>query len=479
MFLTHQSIFKYWNICGKIKMAKKSKISFVCNECGETYPKWMGRCTSCGEFNTIVEFREAVQSPGERRKSGVSAGLITTGTVQLLSECATHETARISTGFPEVDTVLGGGIVDGSMTLIGGSPGIGKSTLMLQIASGVAKQGIAVLYISGEESVDQIALRARRLNTVNTPVKVLTETSVEHIVAVIDEQKPRLLVIDSIQTLFTDTITSAPGSVSQVRECTALLMGEAKRRGLSLVIIGHVTKDGSIAGPRVLEHMVDTVLNFEGDSNYSYRILRGIKNRFGPSGEIALLDMVTEGLVEMKDGARYFIMQSSLDRPGSAVVPVLEGSRVLLVEVQALVSPSHFGTPQRVASGINQKKLALIVAVLEKYAGITLGDFDIFLNVTGGLNVSETAVDLAVAASLLSSFRNRPIPRGTSFVGELGLGGELRPVVDIEKRIREVGTMGFLRVITPPLRKKCAESVMKEVDIIQCAGIGQFEQILL
>lgn len=463
-------------------MAKKTKTSFLCNNCGETYPKWMGRCTSCGEFNTIVEFREAPQSPGERRKSGisgVSAGLITTGEVQMLSDCATNEVARISTGFPEVDTVLGGGIVRGSMTLIGGAPGIGKSTLMLQIASGVARLGVDVLYISGEESVDQIAMRARRLNAVNDPVKVLTETSVEQILSVVEKEQPQLLVIDSIQTLFTDTITSAPGSVSQVRECTAMLMGEAKRRGLSLVIIGHVTKDGTIAGPRVLEHMVDTVLNFEGDSNYSYRILRGIKNRFGPSGEIALLDMVTEGLVEMKDGARYFIMQSSLDRPGSAVVPVLEGSRVLMVEVQALVSSSHFGTPQRVASGINQKKLALIVAVLEKYAGVMLGDYDIFLNITGGLNISETAVDLAVAAALLSSFRNRPIPRGTSFVGELGLGGELRPVADIEKRIREVGAMGFERVITPPLRKKSAEQVKNDVDILQCAGIGQFEQILV
>jgi len=277
---------------------------------------------------------------------------------------------------------------------------------------------------------------------------------VELILATIESENPTLLVIDSIQTLFTDSVPSAPGSVSQVRECTALLMGEAKRRGLSLVIIGHVTKDGTIAGPRVLEHMVDTVLSFEGDSNYSYRILRGIKNRFGPSGEIALLDMASEGLVEMKDGARYFIMQSSLDRPGSAVVPVLEGSRVLMVEIQALVTQSHYGTPQRVVSGINPKKLALIAAVLEKFAGIMLGDYDIFLNVTGGLNISETAVDLAVAASLLSSFRNRPIPKGTSFVGELGLGGELRPVADIEKRIREVGAMGFTRVVTPPLQKK-------------------------
>ncbi len=381
-------------------MAKKTKTSFVCNECGDTFPKWMGRCTSCGAFNTIVEFKERADTPGERRKSGVSAGL-EASEVQLLAECATSVVSRISTGFPEVDTVLGGGIVTGSMTLIGGAPGIGKSTLMLQIACGVATGGSSVLYVSGEESVDQLALRARRLEVVDAPLKVLTETSVEQILATVEKHQPHLLVIDSIQTLFTDAITSAPGSVSQVRECTAMLMGEAKRRGLSLVIIGHVTKDGTIAGPRVL-----------------------------------------------------------------------------MVEVQALVSASHFGLPQRVASGINPKKLALIVAVLEKYAGVQLGDFDIFLNITGGLNISETAVDLAVAASLLSSFRNRPIPKGTSFVGELGLGGELRPVADMEKRIREVAAMGFERVVTPPLRKKSAEQVKNEVQVFQCAGISQFEQIL-
>ena len=458
-------------------MAKKNKSMFVCNECGETFHKWMGRCTSCGEFNTIVEFKEP-QVNNQRRVKGVSAGLETNSTVQLLSECTTIDVPRISTGFNEVDTVLGGGIVRGSMTLIGGAPGIGKSTLMLQIASKISRNGVPVLYISGEESVEQIALRAKRLEAVNDPIKILTETWVEEILKVVDIENPQILVIDSIQTLFTDSITSAPGSISQVRECTAILMGAAKKNGFSLVIIGHVTKDGSIAGPRVLEHMVDTVLSFEGDSNYSYRILRGIKNRFGASGEIALLDMVSEGLVEMKDGARYFIMQNSLGKPGSAIVPVLEGSRVLMVEVQALVSTSHFGTPQRVASGINQKKLSLIVAILEKFAGIALGDFDIFLNITGGLNISETAVDLAIAAALLSSFRNRPIPKGTSFVGELGLGGELRPVANIDKRIKEVSKMGFDHIVTPPLRKNSADTIKDTVNIIQCVSISQFEQIL-
>ncbi len=456
-------------------MAKKTTTQFVCTECGDTYPKWMGKCTSCGSFNTISEFRES-KVKNRRSVAGVSAGLTTGVGVQKLSECTTSNVERVDTGFPEVNTVLGGGIVTGSMTLIGGSPGIGKSTLILQIVANVARIGKKVLYISGEESVEQIALRARRLDVAEDPVLLLTETSVETILDTVATEKPDFLIVDSIQTLFTDEVASAPGSVSQVRECTAMLMSLAKKSGTSLFIIGHVTKDGSIAGPRVLEHMVDTVLHFEGDSNYSYRILRGVKNRFGPSGEIALLGMENHGLVEMKDAARYFILQSSLDKPGSAVVPVLEGSRVLMVEVQALVSPSHFGLPQRVASGINQKKLALIVAVLEKYTGITLGDYDIFLNITGGLNITETAVDLAVAAALLSSFRNRPIPKGASFVGELGLSGEIRPVADMEKRIREVETMGFKRVITPPLQNI---KITGMINTIECKSVAEFEPILL
>lgn len=457
-------------------MAKKAKTSFLCTECGETFPKWMGRCSNCGAFNTISEFREPAAGSAGARRAGVSAGLTNTGKVQKLADCSVSKVERVSSGFPEVNTVLGGGIVTGSMTLLGGAPGIGKSTLMLQIAAQVAANGTKVLYVSGEESVEQIAMRAERLGASKVDMSVLTETSVEAILTAVESEKPQFLVIDSIQTLYTEEVTSAPGSVSQVRECTAMLMSLAKRQGISLFIIGHVTKDGSIAGPRVLEHMVDTVLNFEGESNYSYRILRGIKNRFGPSGEIALLGMESQGLVEMKDAARYFIHQASLEKPGSAVVPILEGSRVLMVEVQALVSASHFGLPQRVASGINQKKLALIVAILEKYAGIQLGDYDIFLNITGGLNITETAVDLAVAAAILSSFRNKTIPPQTSFVGELGLSGEIRTVVDMEKRIKEVETMGFRHVVTPTLRKI---TIPERIKAVQCKDISQFEQILI
>jgi DNA repair protein RadA/Sms len=455
-------------------MARKTKSEYLCSECGETFPKWLGKCTSCGEFNTITEYRVPVTT-GKRRNSGVSAGLEKSGEVQSLSDCSVSAVQRLSTGFPEIDTVLGGGIVTGSMTLLGGAPGIGKSTLILQIIANIARLENKVLYVSGEESVEQIALRAKRLNVVEESIKLLTETSVEQILTIVEKEKPKLVVIDSIQTLYAEDVSSAPGSVSQVRECTAMLMVLAKKQGISLIIIGHVTKDGSIAGPRVLEHMVDTVLNFEGDSNYSYRILRGIKNRFGPSGEIALLGMEPHGLVEMSDIARYFIHQSSLDKPGSAVVPILQGSRVLMVEVQALVTPTHFGLPQRVSAGINPKKLALIVAILERYAGIAFGDYDIFLNITGGLNVSETAVDLAIAAALLSSFRNRPIPKGTSFLGELGLSGEIRPVIDMEKRIREVATMGFKTVITSPLTRV---NVTGSIKTVECREVSEFEQIL-
>ena len=455
-------------------MAKKMKTEFLCSECGETFHKWLGKCTSCGAFNTVTEFKV----PVSKRKTGISAGLNSIGKIRSLTDCSVTEVERISTGFPEIDVVLGGGIVKGSMILLGGSPGIGKSTITLQITSNISKIGKKVLYVSGEESIEQIALRAKRLSADKEPILILTETSAEAILVAVQNDKPDFLVIDSIQTLYAEDISGAPGSVSQVRECTAMMMTLAKQEGISLLIIGHVTKDGAIAGPRVLEHMVDTVLNFEGDSNQTYRILRGIKNRFGPSGEIALLGMESNGLVEMKDVARFFIHQSSLDRPGSAVVPVLEGSRVLMVEVQALVSPSHFGLPQRVASGINQKKLALIVAIIERYAGITLGDHDIFLNITGGLNISisETAVDLAIAAALLSSFRNRVIPPKTAFLGELGLSGEIRPVIDSEKRIKELATMGFERVITSSLTSIKEKTPIK---IYKYREIAQFEQILV
>ena len=459
-------------------MAPKTKSHFLCTECGEVFLKWMGKCTSCGSFNTITEYKEPKEQSGSgavRRKAGASAGL-TSSTIQKLSDCSQTEVERISTGYGELDTLFGGGIVKGSMTLVGGSPGIGKSTLILQVAAHISTAGHSVLYISGEESVEQIALRANRLTTKGNDIDVLTETSVEIILDAVASVTPTLLVIDSIQTLFTDSITSAPGSVSQVRECTAMLMSLAKKQGISLIIIGHVTKDGSLAGPRVLEHMVDTVISFEGENNYSFRIVRGQKNRFGPSGEIALFDMGPTGLTPMANAAHCFILENSKERPGCAVVPLLEGTRILMVEVQALVSTSHFGTPQRVASGINQKKLALIIAVLEKYAGVTLGDYDIFLNITGGLQVNEPAVDLAIAAALISSFRNRAIPKGHTFVGELGLSGEIRPVADMKKRIKEVRAMGFDRVVGPPLAKLTKD---EQLALKVCSDVATMEQILL
>ncbi|MGM0443938.1 MAG: DNA repair protein RadA [Fibrobacterota bacterium] len=435
-------------------MAKKG-LSYVCTECGENLIKWMGRCPSCGAFNTVKEYRAPRSKKTSGRRGTFQADSPGHGELKKLRDYSREEPLkRLTTGFPEVDTVLGGGIVPGEICLIGGNPGIGKSTLLLQIAAHLSRAGRKVLYVSGEESLEQISLRARRVHALECDMDVLAETSTDRVIDLMRSERPDFLIVDSVQTLYLDDIASAPGSVSQVRESTALLTRSAKDYGVSVFIIGHVTKEGTIAGPRILEHMVDAVLSFEGDSNYSYRLLRGIKNRFGPSGEIALLGMEAQGLTELAQGAKFFINQASLEKPGTAVVPVLEGSRVLMVEVQALVTESYFGLPQRVAAGVNQKKLALIVAVLEKYAGISLGGYDIFANITGGFNINEPAVDLALAAALVSSFRNTPVPGDISFVGELGLSGELRTVADMDKRLKEAAALGFTRVVCPPLTQK-------------------------
>ncbi|ERP31417.1 DNA repair protein RadA [Chitinivibrio alkaliphilus] len=457
-------------------MAKK-KSSFVCTECGETFLKWVGRCTSCGAYNTIKEFRESVSAKHTDRYTGFLPDTESAGVVRKLSEYTAGAVSRISTGFPEVDMVLGGGVVPGEVCLIGGSPGIGKSTLLLQIAAYLSQHVGSVLYVSGEESLEQISLRARRIGCIDADIQAVAETAMEKISDHMGRMTPAFVVIDSIQTLHTSYIDSSPGSISQVRESTALIAKLAKQLNIPVFIIGHVTKNGSLSGPRVLEHMVDAVLHFEGDSNYSYRFLRGLKNRFGPAGEVALLDMKHSGLHELSQGARFLLNSASLEKPGTAVVPLLEGSRVLMVEVQALVTQSHFGLPQRVAAGINQKKLALIVAVLEKYANISLGGYDIFINITGGFRVHEPAVDLAIAAAIVSSFRNISLGRGTSFTGELGLSGELRPVADMEKRIREAGTLGFSRLVCPPLGECSAPK--GDISLVICEDIaGMIEQLL-
>ncbi|MDR0303619.1 MAG: DNA repair protein RadA [Chitinispirillales bacterium] len=451
--------------------AKKDKTQFMCSQCGDTFIKWMGKCSSCGAFGTVKEFR---QSGGKKNGNVFSSQNSSPDTVEL-PNYATIEPKRTETGFQQVDAVFGGGIVTGSISLIAGSPGIGKSTLLLQIASKAADCGKKVFYVSGEESIEQIAIRAKRIFADKSPIKIATETCVEQLIEILEREKPDLAIIDSIQTIFSDETEGISGSVSQVRSCAAILTNFAKKYSTAIVIIGHITKEGSIAGPRLLEHIVDVILTFEGEDFNRFRILRGQKNRFGASGEIAVFDMSAQGLSEIRDTAKIFLNELSRKRPGCATVPLIEGSRVIMVEIQALVNKSHFGNSQRVANGINPKRIALISAVLEKYTGISLGDYDIFVNVTGGLNVSEPAVDLAVAAAIVSSYTNKVIPVEYSFMGELGLGGEIRPVVDMEKRIKEVIAMGFEKVICPAVPK-----ISKEIQLamIVCRDICRLGEIL-
>ena len=450
--------------------AKKDKTQFMCSQCGDTFIKWMGKCSSCGAFGTIKEFRES----GIKKSGNIFSSQSASDVVDLPNYAAV-EPKRTKTGFEQVDAVFGGGIVAGSVSLVAGSPGIGKSTLLLQIASKIADGGKKVFYVSGEESVEQIAIRAKRIAAEKSPVKIAAETCVEQLIDILETEKPDLIIIDSIQTIFSEETEGISGSVTQVRNCAAILTNFAKKNSSAIVIIGHITKEGSIAGPRLLEHIVDVILTFEGEDFNRFRILRGQKNRFGASGEIAVFDMSAQGLSEIRDTAKIFLNELSRKRPGCATVPLIEGSRVIMVEIQALVNKSHFGNSQRVANGINPKRIALISAVLEKYTGISLGDYDIFVNVTGGLNVSEPAVDLATAAALLSSYINKVIPVEYSFMGELGLGGEIRPVVDMEKRIKEVIAMGFEKVVCPAVAK-----ISKDVQLsmIVCRDICQLGEIL-
>ena len=454
-------------------MNKKSKIAFVCNSCGQDYSKWHGKCDSCGAWDTITEFKA-----GPSSSRVVKAGN-TTVTPRLLSDCSIDDSPRLTSGFREVDRVLGGGIVRGVFVLLGGDPGIGKSTLLLQLTSSLAAASRNVMYITGEESAEQVALRARRLGCMGAPVKILTETSVETILAVLQESKPEIVVVDSIQTIFSEALESAPGSVSQIRESAAMLLRFAKDTGTVIFLIGHVTKDGAIAGPRVLEHMVDTVLYFEGDSSYQYRILRAVKNRFGPSGEIALLAMSDAGLTEVHNASEFFLFNRTSPQIGTTVVPILEGSRILVVELQALVNRSHFGMPQRVASGINPRKLSLLLAVLERYGGIVLGDHDVFFNVAGGLTIAEPSVDLGIAASVLSSFCNKPVRKDVALIGEVGLSGEIRPVSSMVSRIKEVAHLGFRECVVPAPGKKAEWfTSQRGMELLPCKKIGDVQDLL-
>lgn len=448
-------------------MAKKT-VKFVCQSCGYESPKWMGKCPQCNQWNQMVEEVELPKPKGVFLHSAPGSETKATPITYIES----NEEKRIEIEFQELNRVLGGGIVAGSLVLIGGDPGIGKSTLLLQVSSQLAKHHLNVLYISGEESAKQTKLRADRLNVSSDHLYVLPETNLAMIQQAIDELNPKFVVIDSIQTIYHPEVTSAPGSVSQVRESTSQLMRIAKTKGVTIFIVGHVTKEGSIAGPRVLEHMVDTVLYFEGERHNSYRILRAVKNRFGSTNEIAILEMKEMGLEEVQNPSEIFLEERTKGTAGSTVVASIEGTRPVLVEVQALLSPTFFNMPRRMATGIDQSRVTLIMAVLEKRAGLLIQNQDAYLKVAGGLKIDEPAVDLAVAVSVASSFRDQPTKADDCIIGEVGLTGEIRRVSRIEQRVQEAAKLGFKRAIIPK-NNVSGWSVPKGIEIIGVSSIHE------
>ncbi|MBA2492225.1 MAG: DNA repair protein RadA [Gammaproteobacteria bacterium] len=422
-------------------MAVKSKLSYQCADCGALHNKWTGQCADCGAWNTLSEVVTAsTTSPRFSSYAGESA-------VQTLAEVNLTEQPRTLTGLDELDRVLGGGVVRGSVVLIGGDPGIGKSTLLLQMTG--AMGGADVLYVSGEESAQQTSLRARRLGLAHTSMLLLTETGVERILATAAARRPRVMVIDSIQTLYTDQLQSASGSVSQVRECAAQLVRYAKQTDTTVFLVGHVTKEGALAGPRVLEHMVDTVLYFEGDSGERYRVLRAVKNRFGAVNELGVFAMSDRGLKGVSNPSAIFLSHHEEPVPGSVVMVTREGTRPMLVEIQALVDESHVANPRRVAVGLDYNRLAMLLAVLHRHGGIAMYDQDVFVNAVGGMRINETGADLAVLLAALSSFRNKPLPADLVVFGEVGLAGEIRPVPNGQERLKEASKHGFKRAIIP------------------------------
>jgi len=425
-------------------MAKTDRSAYQCNACGARQTKWSGQCPDCGAWNTLEETRVIEIKAGPRSR-GYSGEL---SAVQTMEEIPVGQESRTASGMSELDRVLGGGIVTGSVTMIGGDPGIGKSTLLLQMLAAVSRQ-VSTLYVTGEESLHQVRLRAQRLGLSPVGMKLVTETHVERILEIIRQERPEVLVIDSIQTVFTDAVSSAPGSVSQLRESTAMLVRFAKQSGTALFIVGHVTKEGALAGPRVLEHMVDTVLYFEGDASSQYRMLRAVKNRFGPVNELGVFAMLEGGLKVVTNPSAIFLSRHQEPIPGSAILVTREGSRPLLVEVQALVDDSHLANPRRVTLGLEQNRLAMLLAVLHRHGDITSYDQDVFVNVVGGMRVTETGADLAVLSAVLSSLRNRATQQGLVMFGEVGLAGEVRPVQGGAERIKEAAKHGFTRAIVP------------------------------
>jgi DNA repair protein RadA/Sms len=444
----------------------RPKTLYSCTECGGQAPKWQGQCPQCSAWNTLVE---TLAAPAAARFESVAG---TRSTVTPLSSVTPRGTSRIATGLEEFDRVLGNGLVAGGVILLGGDPGIGKSTLLLQACAALGALH-RTLYVTGEESAEQIALRAHRLGLVNAPIELLAEVQLEAIIAAINATAPEIVVIDSIQTTYTETLASAPGSVAQVRECAAQLTRLAKQRGVVVIFVGHVTKEGAIAGPRVLEHIVDTVLYFEGDPHSSFRLVRAIKNRFGAANELGVFAMTERGLRGVSNPSALFLSQHAEGVAGSAVVATLEGSRPLLVEVQALVDPVQGGMPRRLAVGLDSQRLALLLAVLHRHGGVETSGFDVFVNAVGGVRILEPAADLAVMLAVCSSLRNSALPKKSLIFGEVGLAGEVRPVQRGQERIREAAKLGFETFVIPNLNKP-----KQPIDKVNIIGVDRVDEAI-
>lgn len=446
-------------------MAKGKSTVFFCQNCGNEFSKWMGQCPACHEWNTLVEEKLDKQEIKSRK-------LVSDVKTSTLKEVNESDEARVSAGMKELDRVLGGGIVKGSMVLVGGDPGIGKSTLLLQVCKNVCENGLHMLYISGEESLQQIKLRANRMGEFNDNLALLCETNLGIIKGVIEKTKPDMVVIDSIQTMYDEEVGSAPGSVSQVRQSTSVLMQIAKGLNITVFVVGHVTKEGVVAGPRVLEHMVDTVLYFEGDRHASYRILRGVKNRFGSTNEIGVFEMRQNGLVEVENPSQFMLDGKPKGASGSVVACSMEGTRPILLEVQALVCRSNFGNPRRTANGCDFNRVNLLMAVLEKRLGLPLGEYDAYVNIAGGIRMNEPAVDLAIVLALVSSYKEKPLDETMICFGEVGLSGEVRSVNMVEQRVNEAKKLGFTTCILPKVSLKSVGTV----DGIKIIGVENIRE---
>ena len=451
----------------------KAKTLFFCKECGAESGKWQGQCPSCGEWNTLVE-APAGKSGSKAGSKGSARRAVMTKEPERIDTVSIEEEERISTHIMEMDRVLGGGIVVGSLVLVGGDPGIGKSTLLLQMCKNLAENGTRVLYVSGEESMSQIKMRAKRIGEFRGELLLFTETNLSVIEEAMDKAEPKVMVIDSIQTMFCEEVDAAPGSVSQVRELTSALLRMAKSKGVSIFIVGHETKEGNVAGPRMLEHMVDTVLYFEGDNSAAYRMLRGVKNRFGSTNEIGVFEMKSSGLEEVPNPSEYMMQGRPENEAGSVVACTMEGTRPILIEVQALVCRTNFNLPRRTAAGTDYNRVNLLMAVLEKRIGLRLSDCDAYINVAGGMRISEPALDLAMVAAILSSYKGTALDNKTIFFGEVGLVGEVRGVSQVETRIREAKKLGYHTCVLPYANLKGVE----EISGITLKGIHNVRELM-